>query len=479
MRNSLRTLLIGVALIAALAAVPTALADHSPYVDLTDELLLPHELAAAIAPNSSLTLPVRQLMAGKAGTDGPDLYAILPTDPIGGTPAVFVDIYEEPGKLLFRFDSVVANRGGTLQIYCQDCTSATNQKVWQIIWPGGRPPADDIPDPYTIPSNTQLAQDLLASGAVMLYSARSGHHHYHYDFAAWYELIIPGEANRRDNKVGFCMYDTYGGTGEAYFPGGQNNGWCRFMEPNADFAHMGISPDHGDMYNAQLADQWIDVTDLPPGEYTLEATVNPQNTIIESDTTNNVLSVTRTIPGATATPTTATTPLDTAAAIALGGTIVGHDIPSILDNCSVWDSNCYETASSSALTYDIEDEPDHGTVTITGNGLTATATYTPDPGHIGPDAFTYTTTDSRDLKSLPATVTITVGNIIVNTPPTAEATSATTNEQIAVNIDLSGSDPEACELTFSIVDPPANGGLEQISDAACSAGSPNTWVAIQ
>ena len=56
--------------------------------------------------------------------DEPDLYPVLPIDAIGETPAIFVDIYEEPGKVLYRFDSVIANAGGTLQMYCENCTSA-------------------------------------------------------------------------------------------------------------------------------------------------------------------------------------------------------------------------------------------------------------------------------------------------------------------------------------------------------------------
>ena len=64
-----------------------------------------------------------------------------------------------------------------------------------------------------------------------------------------------------------------------------------------------------------------------------------------------------------------------------------------------------------------------------------------------------------------------------NTPPTADDTSATTDEDAAMDVDLSGSDPEDCELTFSIVDPPANGALGAITDAACTSGSPNTDTA--
>jgi uncharacterized repeat protein (TIGR02059 family) len=64
-----------------------------------------------------------------------------------------------------------------------------------------------------------------------------------------------------------------------------------------------------------------------------------------------------------------------------------------------------------------------------------------------------------------------------NTPPTANATSATTPAGQAVSVALSGSDPETCQLTFSIVTQPSHGTLGSISNANCVAGSPNTDAA--
>src|SRR6185436_1880253 len=39
------------------------------------------------------------------------------------------------------------------------------------------------------------------------------------------------------------------------------------------------------------ADQWIDVTDVPDGRYWLEVAVDPENHLLESDETNNVVRV--------------------------------------------------------------------------------------------------------------------------------------------------------------------------------------------
>jgi trimeric autotransporter adhesin len=69
---------------------------------------------------------------------------------------------------------------------------------------------------------------------------------------------------------------------------------------------------------------------------------------------------------------------------------------------------------------------------------------------------------------------VAVTNNTPNTPPTANATSATTPMNTAVSVPLSGSDAETCQLTFSIVTGPSHGSLGSIGNTACSAGNPNT-----
>ena len=101
---------------------------------------------------------------------------------------------------------------------------------------------------------------------------------------------------------------------------------------------------------------------------------------------------------------------------------------------------------------------------------TATIAYTATSGTS--DSFTYKVTDGNAADSPSATVTITI--TAPNTTPTANATSATVGEDGSGPVALSGSDPETCELTFSIVTPPAHGSLGSIGNSACASGSPNT-----
>ena len=61
-----------------------------------------------------------------------------------------------------------------------------------------------------------------------------------------------------------------------------------------------------------------------------------------------------------------------------------------------------------------------------------------------------------------------------NTPPTANPGSVSTPTGTPVGITLTATDPENCELSFSIVQQPANGSLGSLGSQACTAGSPNT-----
>jgi hypothetical protein len=60
-----------------------------------------------------------------------------------------------------------------------------------------------------------------------------------------------------------------------------------------------------------------------------------------------------------------------------------------------------------------------------------------------------------------------------NGPPTAGSTSATTERDTPVDITLSGTDAETCDLSFTVEVEPAHGTLTTPAAAACTPGSPN------
>ena len=222
---------------------------------------------------------------------------------------------------------------------------------------------------------------------------------------------------RVSDKIGFCMYDTWPSdnkTAPRYFPEGMTgvgpNTWCAKKQPTATFTREGISPTYGDLYEAQAAWQWVDVTGLTPGTYQLRATVNPYGYIDESDPSNNTITADRTIPGTIAETRSRGVVANTPKKFLLNGQIVGIDVPAWkgVGTCAIRaDLNCYVfDQANGPLTFTITQQPAHGTLALKANtGLGQNVTYTPAAGFTGKDTFTYTVTDARGLTSQPGTIT--------------------------------------------------------------------------
>src|SRR5205085_2355453 len=60
---------------------------------------------------------------------------------------------------------------------------------------------------------------------------------------------------------------------------------------------QGISVGWSDIYDKNLPDQWIDVTNIPGGRYWLEVVADPDNHVIESNDNNNVARIQVDLPG--------------------------------------------------------------------------------------------------------------------------------------------------------------------------------------
>lgn len=105
------------------------------------------------------------------------------------------------------------------------------------------------------------------------------------------------------------------------------------------------------------------------------------------------------------------------------------------------------------LTVLANSEPANGSITVNGDG---SIDYTPDPGFVGTDTFTYLACDSSNLCEQ-ATVTITVGG--ANSPPDAVDDADTTTEETAVTIDVIGNDtdPDSDIPVVASVTLPSNG----------------------
>lgn len=94
------------------------------------------------------------------------------------------------------------------------------------------------------------------------YDACHGHHHMA-GFSEYRLLDKDGNTYRTGRKQGFCFEDSF------KYSGNKSSGYnCSFQ---------GITSGWGDWYYKQLPGQWIDVTDIDAGDYTLEVQINVQD----------------------------------------------------------------------------------------------------------------------------------------------------------------------------------------------------------
>ena len=110
------------------------------------------------------------------------------------------------------------------------------------------------------------------------------HGHYHHIGFAEYTLSNASGVVATGRKQAFCLMDIadYQGNGDS----------ARYY----DCAEQGISLGWEDVYDKSLDCQWIDVTGLPGGSYSLSVTVNAEGRVYESGPAPNTVSVPVTLP---------------------------------------------------------------------------------------------------------------------------------------------------------------------------------------
>ena len=126
------------------------------------------------------------------------------------------------------------------------------------------------------------------------YVESATHSHWHLEGFERYELLRPdGTRIGRDVKTGFCLGDRYerrGWRSEHEPASAVLVGECRKGDPGALRVREGISPGYGDDYDPWLEGQYVDVTDVPPGEYVLVHVADPDRLVFEETRRNNTAS---------------------------------------------------------------------------------------------------------------------------------------------------------------------------------------------
>lgn len=119
-----------------------------------------------------------------------------------------------------------------------------------------------------------------------LFTYSTCHGHYHFQGFASYELLDQnGKVVLTGRKQAYCMEDTV-----QVMPGPEVACSKQF-----DCSNQGIQAGWSDLYGNALDCQWLDVTDTPPGEYSLRVTLNPGRAFQELTFENNTATVPVTI----------------------------------------------------------------------------------------------------------------------------------------------------------------------------------------
>lgn len=188
----------------------------------------------------------------------PDLITLPPTD-------LRLVIDRERGRSFLRFSNTVANTGrGPLELKGLPATGSEDFHVTQQLFG----------------SNGEVLAEPVLSSIIF----HEEHGHWHLEDFARYELWSVGPYGdllsllRLSAKISYCMVDT-----DPLDPEADASPTYPYCGPE----RQGLSAGWSDEYHANLAGQWVDVSDLPPGVYALRSVADPRNDLVESDEGNN------------------------------------------------------------------------------------------------------------------------------------------------------------------------------------------------
>jgi len=203
--------------------------------------------------------------------------------------------------------------------------------------------------------------------------------------------------------------------------------FCQAYRPNATGLFEGISPGWRDLYKRNLAFQWVDASNVIPGEYWLGEEVNPLGKVKETgggSGKKNFATTPTIVPGFDAQPRSVKPE--------------GHPVTVTLTSTAWADKN--------TPSYKIVSPPAHGKLgEIKGNQVT----YTPEPGYTEADSFQFSASDPNSkFPEHPAAAAV----VLEGLPPSIAISGAQSEMTAGTSVQLTASvvdDPGAVEWSAS------------------------------
>ena len=176
------------------------------------------------------------------------------------------------GRRLLRFTAMFVNQGdGHFEVRGHRNATTDTMVVQQVIFQNSS---------RNSPISRRITTDAVAQ------YAGDGHNHWHVQEMMRYDLWR-GDLQLRGAKVGFCFLDSdVWRSSLPGYSGGFYTGATCSTDPNALNNRMGLSIGMGDEYEWYLAWQWVDITGVPDGTYTLRTMVDPNGFFVEKAETN-------------------------------------------------------------------------------------------------------------------------------------------------------------------------------------------------
>lgn len=177
------------------------------------------------------------------------------------------------GRRMLRFTAMMVNIGaGHFEVRGSRANTSSPMLVSQVIF-------------KTTARDSDVSR-VIPTGAEGKWSG-DGHNHWHVQEMMRFDMW-GDSGNLRGAKVGFCFLDSDpynlslpGASSSFYYRGS----WCA-TTPSALSNRMGISVGWGDEYEWYLAWQWVDITGIGSGTFTVRSKVDPYGFFLEEDEDN-------------------------------------------------------------------------------------------------------------------------------------------------------------------------------------------------